>query len=318
MPETEIRSAHAGELRKVLRLTLATRGQAASELERQVTAFIGYARELSIDLGRHWICTRDGRPLTAGTLIKSPGRTATLLLPDSGTAPVDPPTLADLISRAVAGISKRDVRLLQCLVHPDDSVTLMALEKAGFRPLAMLRYLEWIASEQVLGHQQPPESLADRTIEWITYDHRHHDEFAELISATYEDSLDCPGLCGLRHIDDVMEGHKAAGRFDPQRWMLLRCDGEAAGCILFAENPLRATLELVYMGVHPKFRRMGLGTLLLNHGLAPAHDLAFVSVTVAVDDENTRARKMYERAGFRTTTRRRALIHTLSSTRAGA
>ncbi len=315
MPETEIRLAEPGELRKILRLTLATRGRTPSELERQITTFVHYARELSIDLGSHWLCTRDGRPLSAGTLIESPGRTATLLLPDSASAPVDHQTLADLISRAVVYVSNRDIRLLQCLIHPDDGVTLMALEKTGFDPLATLRYLELVVAEQWLDNAPPPKLLADGSSEWVTYDDHHHDEFARLISATYEDSLDCPGLYGLRHIDDVIEGHKAAGKFDPRRWMLLRCHGEAAGCILFMENPIRATLELVYMGVHPEFRQKGIGTALLRHGLTLAQDWAFGSVAVAVDDENAVARNMYERIGFRTTTCRRALIHPFHSTR---
>ena len=49
---------------------------------------------------------------------------------------------------------------------------------------------------------------------------------AALIEATYRDSLDCPALAGLRHIEDVMAGHKAAGLFSPHRWLLLLQAGQ--------------------------------------------------------------------------------------------
>jgi ribosomal protein S18 acetylase RimI-like enzyme len=157
--------------------------------------------------------------------------------------------------------------------------------------------------------------LAGRAIEWITYDSRHHQAYADLIAATYEDSLDCRGLAGLRRIEDIILGHKSAGRFDPHRWLLLRCDGDAAGCILLGENPLRPALELVYMGVHPHFRRMNVGRYLLQHGLCLACSEDFTAVTLAVDQENIPALTLYRGVGFVETHCRLALIRPLHSTR---
>ena len=48
-----------------------------------------------------------------------------------------------------------------------------------------------------------------------------HALFAETILQTYRDSLDCPGLNGVRQIEDIIAGHKASGEFDPALWFLL-------------------------------------------------------------------------------------------------
>jgi ribosomal protein S18 acetylase RimI-like enzyme len=160
-----------------------------------------------------------------------------------------------------------------------------------------------------------PTALSGHEIEWMTYDEPRRQMFTDLIVATYQDSLDCRGLSGLRCIEDIMLGHQAAGRFDPHRWLLLRCDGGAAGCVLFGENPVRPTLELVYMGVHPRFRRMGVGQYILRQGLSLARKEGFASVTLAVDAENAPALAMYKRAGFLQTHSRLAIIRPLRSTR---
>jgi mycothiol synthase len=316
MPSVEIRSASAKELRTVLRLTLGSRGQSEADLEGQVSGFIRYARELSLDLGGQWLVLVDGRIVTACTCIESPGRTAVLFLPGAEMAKTGRQPLVDLISHVAEHEARRDMSLLQCLIEPDDLHNHLVLQEAGFTDLTTLLYLEWLANERAApAMPNIPPALAGRAIEWVAYDARRHQAFSDLIASTYQDSLDCRGLSGLRRIEDIVSGHKSAGRFDPHRWLLLRCEGEAAGCILFGENPIRAALELVYMGVHPRFRHRSVGRYLVQQGLFLAYSEGFAVVTLAVDTENLPARVMYESVGFHQTHSRLAMIRPLNSTR---
>lgn len=139
------------------------------------------------------------------------------------------------------------------------------------------------------------------------------------LEATYEQTLDCPELCGMRTTDDVLASHKAAGTFDPTLWWLLELDGKPEGCCLISASPAQRALELVYLGISPRVRGMGLGKRLLALGIAhaSAHHRAW-PVHCAVDQRNEPARKLYERFGFEETGRREALVRVLGVGAEGA
>jgi ribosomal protein S18 acetylase RimI-like enzyme len=319
MATIQIRLIEPSEIRTALRLSLATTSLSSASLERQVTAFMEYARAMSFDLSLQWVCESGGRPVAACTCILSPGRTAMLMLPSAGRADIDRRTLGRLIAHAAEEMASRGVRLFQSLIGVDDAVNREALQREDFCEIAVLLYLERPAAR---GGAPPepdtPDSMVSRACRWMTYTAADHDAFARLIEATYIDGLDCPGLSEWRDIEDVIEGHKHAGRFDARRWSLLICDGRPAGCILFAENPLRPTMELVYMGVHPDFRRQSVGRYILDWGLHNVCMDQTTSVTLAVDARNAPARRLYDQAGFRQTMRRRAMIRPLALKSVGA
>lgn len=311
MSAINVRTAREVEARTVLRLTLAQPGQSAGDIERQVSSFIDYTRALSLDLKHQWIAERDGRCVSACTCLESPGRTALLFLPNGGTCANDSETTARLLQHVMRDVSTRDIRFVQCLVAPDDDRNRQALAMSRFRQLALLWYLECDVSNLSIGNS--PATGPRGLHEWVTYERKRHNDFATLILATYEDSQDCRGLAGIRTIDDIIAGHKAAGRFEPHRWSLLLCDERPAACILLVANPLRPTLELAYIGVHPNFRRCGLGRYVLDHGLGLAERERFSAVTLAVDSANTPARRLYEARNFRRKLERRAMICVLDS-----
>jgi len=314
MPPIEIKAASPNDLRKVLRLTLATRHQPATDLERHVTTFIRFAREMALDLSRNWVCMDGDHMVAACSCIETPGRTAMLLLPNLGASKTRTRTISDMVRHVIGRESTRDIRLMQCLIQPDDVEARTTLEHVGFRHVATLTYMEWKDAGRVSPQEAMlPAGIQESSMEWITYDDAHHGEFARLIEDTYHDTLDCPDLCGLRDINDVIAGHKAAGRFLPHRWLLLRYRGRPVGCILLGENTLRPALELVYMGIHPDWRRTGVGRFLLSHGLSMARREGFTAVTLAVDDTNKPALALYKSAGFRETVRRGAMIYDFDS-----
>jgi GNAT superfamily N-acetyltransferase len=311
-----VHPANPRDLRDILRLSLATGQHSPAELEMQVTVFMQYARSVGLALNEHWWCDGDHRR-TACTCVTSPGRTAMLMFPSSIASGLRQSELADFIAAVVEAKKSSDLCLLQCLTLPEDMNLATALLRAGFREIAILQYLDadldnpvtidWIQS--VLSKQ-----LESTTA--LTYEPAMRGALAELIAATYEGSLDCPSLTNLRALDDVIEGHQAAGRFDERRWLILSDAAGLIGCILMNENPLRPVLEVVYMGVHPRARRGGVGKWLLAAALELAHREGITKVTLAVDERNDPARRLYSAAGFRETMRRRALIRVLSASSA--
>jgi ribosomal protein S18 acetylase RimI-like enzyme len=132
---------------------------------------------------------------------------------------------------------------------------------------------------------------------------------ASALSRSYIDTLDCPELCGLRTIDDVLDSHRSVGAFDPTLWwVLFSRSGEACGCLLLSACPDADSVELVYLGVGPELRGRGLGAKLLDFGVTKLwqrmRDGALGTMkgtgglTCAVDTRNPPALKVYTRAGF--------------------
>src|SRR5256885_2868076 len=134
---------------------------------------------------------------------------------------------------------------------------------------------------------------------WDTYSPATHGDFARTITATYEASLDCPRLNGMRGIEDVIAGHKSAGEFDPKLWFLLR-DGSQApvGAMLLNRSPRTEALEMVYLGLVPGARHRGLGDLMMRHALASANAVGLRKLSLAVDSNNAPALRLYHRHGM--------------------
>lgn len=295
------------EARRVLRMTLASPDQSAVELENHVSSFMQYARQMKLDLSRQWLLVCDGRTISACTCIESPGRTAMLFLPDSSLHPTTITQTLELVRPILEDETARDIRLAQSLLNPEDVALRAALSTAGFSEIAELLYMECFADDAVRRDEKtrrPPDS--DNA--WITYSPEKHDLFAALILDTYRDSLDCPGLGGLREIEDIIAGHKSAGLFQPHRWLAINHNGALAGCILLGESPLRSALEVVYMGVHPDARGQGIGKRLVSKCVHLAQSEGFERVTLAVDARNTPAVSIYHQFGFETCNRRTAMI----------
>ncbi len=140
------------------------------------------------------------------------------------------------------------------------------------------------------------------------------DEFRAVLQATYEGSLDMPELDGARGLDDILEGHRAAGLFLPERWQLGRIPGEpdAAAVLLMAEVPTRDSWEVIYLGLTPAARGRGLGRAVLRRALelARAHT---PRLELAVDLRNTPAVRLYRATGFTIRDRRTVYLAILGT-----
>ena len=130
------------------------------------------------------------------------------------------------------------------------------------------------------------------------------DDVLRVLDASYEDTLDCPGLRGLRDTADILAGHRGTGAFEPELWTILRVDDEPVGVLLLNRSPSNNTLELVYTGLARRVQGRGLGRLLLRHGLHRVGGRPERAVTLAVDDRNAPAISLYRGEGFRRVLRR--------------
>lgn len=229
-----------------------------------------------------------------------PGRTLMII---SGTP--ETPEAAEgariLLAEVLDDYANADLAMMQVLVEPRDTSLLGIYESMGFYRLAELIYLE--AEPRRLLWKLPGDGW-----EMLSYSPATHAQFAETILASYEGTLDCPGLNGLRSIDDIIAGHKGSGEFEPQHWHLIRHNGRPAAVLLLARVPASDALELVYIGLCPWARGKGLASELMKFSLLQADELNCGRLTTAVDARNTPAMQVYFRAGMRKVGSRIALI----------
>ena len=290
-----------------------TRGN-PDEIAEKLAGFITYAQSIHLDTRRQVLALSScpsGEQVISGMClwVPAPGRTATLFAPALSEFPQAASATQEAVIAALTDASDAGVVLVQAVMEPADAAGKAIFSAAGLHPLATLNYME----------RRPPPLLfcpishfnlpPDHTL--ATYDSATHPLFREAILRSYEGTLDCPALSGLRDIDDVIEGHKAVGPFDPQLWGVLLRAGKPLGCLLLAEIPARQGLELVYLGLTPEARGQGLGRLLMRRVLEIATRRNFAVATLAVDAANLPALRLYRRCGYASVAQRDALIKRL-------
>ncbi|MGA2266572.1 MAG: GNAT family N-acetyltransferase [Phycisphaerae bacterium] len=257
-----------------------------------------------------WACV-GRRCVAAAMVVHNPGRTGLLLYSPAEAAGVDRQALA-AASRAAAqeGLSQ-GAALVQVMVEDGNDADLAMVQAAGFSPLARLAHmrlaLAWAAGGESPGPSSGPRGRAGE-ISWRSAEQFSMEELASVITATYEDSLDCPPLHGRRSIDDVITCHRASGVFRPRSWWIVDVGGAAAGCVLMNDSTAGYSAEIVYLGVAPRFRGQGLGRCMLRHAAADAKARGLERIELAVDDKNSYAKRLYESEGYRVMRRQWAYV----------
>ena len=183
-----------------------------------------------------------------------------------------------------------------------------AIEAGGFSFLAELAYMHRPGKER--------PGLAPIAFEGQPLTATHWSEsarplFAEAIADSYEGTLDCPGLLGLRDMDDIITGHMATGRFNPKHWTVWSSakTGKAAALLMLAESGNGIGFELVYIGVGPHARGQGLSKAIMHHGLDTTARDGRGDLFLAVDCRNEPALRLYRGLGFRISAHKTALIY---------
>jgi len=279
-----------------LRLLLAVQRQWAGN--QQVLDFLTFAQQRNIDPGRLWLAEQNGKLLWAVLPIPGAGRTMLLFPPNDPPRPGVITQAAGMLIDAVCdSYAAPNIQLAQVLLDPGDGASRRLFDSHGFARMAELIYLQAAARRSAAAPAPPPGFALS------TYSVRTHALFAGVIVASYRDSLDCPGLNGVRDIEDVIAGHKASGEFDPNYWFVL-CERDAAGdeqprgVLLLSRMQHTDAAELVYLGVAADSRGKKLGEWLMRQAFAAVASMGVSRISLAVDSANAPALQLYYRFGL--------------------
>jgi ribosomal protein S18 acetylase RimI-like enzyme len=289
-------------------LILATPGGHPDEM--QVREFLRLAGAHRHDAGGIWVAEQGGRLHSALMPVVSPGKTMLLFVPAHLHGEPQTTLTKKLLDAVCARAAQEGVHLAQALLEVHDEVLHGVLASCGFGKLAELLYLQAVVSKVA----EPPLPAGCK---WITYSQSRHELFASTILATYQDSFDCPGLNGLRTIDDILAGHRATGDFDPQHWFILCENQTPLGAVLLSKVLRTDVTELVYLGLIPQRRGHGLADILMRRAAAVAMASKHGRLSLAVDAGNLPALKLYWRHGLQVIGRKQALLRDLRPLREG-
>jgi GNAT superfamily N-acetyltransferase len=99
------------------------------------------------------------------------------------------------------------------------------------------------------------------------------------------------------HLDEAAWRQRMSGRVR----FVAEVDGVVAGTVSAGDADSTGVAAMTAMWVDPRYRRRGVGDLLVKHLLDWARDDGYDQMVLWVTDVNADARRLYERNGFTTT-----------------
>lgn len=206
----------------------------------------------------------------------------------------------------------QDARLTYTLLKREDRWLRPSLDAAGFQRLTALRLGRCRFPPGILPeHSSSPPGREDGVV-IRPFDARDRGPVRRLLEQTYVGSLDCPEMAGLRTIDEIDEGLKAASQEVAGGWQVAWRNNEAVGVVVLGTTAEPLTDELSYLGVVPDARRQGIGRRLLRSALHLARHRNAQVVMIAVDARNEPALQLYRSEGFRFFTRAEVYLRVTS------
>lgn len=216
--------------------------------------------------------------------------------------PIGDESIVDALVQAGLSLARRGGgKLAQSILSVDEPAP--SLLRNGFQRVTTMRHLEHALIDL------PPAPNLD--LSFHPYGPSSSAAFAATLEQTYQGTLDCPELCGVRTIDEILAGHRGEGRFDPHYWWLVKEADRPAGVVILTELLDGITWELAYLGVTPSFRRQGLGRAMVLNALQTLRELPATRLTLAVDERNLPARRLYASIGFVETEANAVFLHFL-------
>jgi ribosomal protein S18 acetylase RimI-like enzyme len=208
-----------------------------------------------------------------------------------------------LLHDALRWLRDRGAKLAQTLLLPEEAQVAVPLERNGFRHVTGLLYMR-----HLLGLQADEARADDLPLTYRTYTEPDCAAFRDALMRSYEGTLDCPELNGIRDVEEIIAGHKVQGAYDPQRWWLALLDGLPAGVLLLTQLPDLGVWDVGYLGVVPEARGKGVGRALTLRAIHAARAAGAAELTLAVDVRNLPACNLYTRQGFETFDRREVYL----------
>jgi ribosomal protein S18 acetylase RimI-like enzyme len=222
-----------------------------------------------------------------------PGHTACLWIP-----PGQGDAEAALLRGAAAFVDERKIPLAQLVVSADDGYSVEACHDAGFPKFAKLVYLYVELTTDARRRELSSLPASPPILRFVGDAGREPARLQQAVEQTYVGTLDCPGLDGVRPLEQVFEGYRSQGRHWPQHWYLVQAEGQDVGALILAEHPELGNWELVYFGLAAPVRGRGWGESVVRFAIDVATRQGAERLVCAVDAANLPALNVYRRLGF--------------------
>lgn len=239
-----------------------------------------------------------------------PGRAAVVMTPqiDPAVTISDQTQLAAALLRALdEPLRDHGILLSQALTPKRTDETTQQFLAAGYQIASDLLYLGadlTSAATRRISHPLQP-------LELLPHSPADFERWIPLIERTYEKTLDCPAVDGLRPTRDVLIGYRDIGIARDDWWFIARYNDQDVGCLLLADHRPAAHAELVYMGLTPEMRGRGWGVYLAHQAQQIAATTGAEHLVLSVDAENLPALRHYQSAGFHFWEQRTILMKSL-------
>lgn len=305
--QTALRIETCPESHRGAALWLATGGAASRMSPGRVAALLAAEKSGKISFDGLLVARRGERIVAAVWIQRQAGNLGTCWGPGRITAE-SPEICTELLEIGVRWAATQGCRIIQSILEVAPTPIEEDLSHANFRPLAELEYLSGLAERFPTG---PPSGR----IGLVAYRPEFREQLEKIIQATYRESLDCPELDDLRSIDDVLAGYRAAGDLGEAGWYFVRHEQQIVGCLILAYHQEINQAELVYCGLTPTARGLGLGVELTREALWWANERGADQLVLAVDRRNTPAIQTYVRSGLLTTDHKRLWVRVIDDAR---
>ena len=215
-----------------------------------------------------------------------------------------------LLAAANQHIEQRHVTLAQVMLNPTQWIESGWYTDFGYdRVITLELHVRTISSEEPADEFSSPQSDCHS----ILYAAEHHVRFSKTLAASYVGSRDCLVLSRQSDPETALADYRGRSLFEPTLWRLFQSADEDFGCLLLRHHADDASLEIVYLGLIPAFRRLGWGHWATCIAMAEAKRLGCRQLTVAVDTENAAALRLYAHCGFWCFSKKRVQIRTFDS-----
>lgn len=299
-----VRAVDPGEINEAIHLLL--EGTCPpEELPAYINRFLKLAEQENYDLTRQMVVEAGGRLAYACLYVPRPGRMSYIF---TARPPQNSSEAVAALKQLCQQAFQNGSRFLQILLEPDQPQRAELSLKAGFLRLTDLHYLGRSIRSADLPVQTWPSD-----IDWLDYENDRMELFRRTITQTYQQSLDCPELGQLRTLEDTFNGFLQTASPAQHDWRILRYQDEPVGVLLLTQLRPPTLMELTYMGIRPAWRRRGLGRQLIEQALRTTLHHGADMLTLAVDQRNLPARRLYQKLGFNELLVRQVLYATPAS-----
>jgi mycothiol synthase len=295
-----IAPARPRELEDAFRLIF--RHVAEGERETRVANALHLVQKGELDPAGILLATEGGSPVGAVACLPVPGASGLIWPPQAVEGPRRVAVEDALVRQATDWLRRRGARLGQCLLSAEEVPLAGPLLRNGFAHVTSLCYMQHDLSP-------PPTPARGGRLRYVPYlGVPSPGAFHDTLLRTYEGTLDCPEITGVRTVEEIITGHRAQGKYDPGRWWLGLAGGRPVGVLLLCEVPEWAAWDVAYVGVVPEARGLGYGRELMHKALSEAQADGVARLTLSVDVRNRPAWELYTDLGFTQNDRREVYL----------